>query len=124
MYYGYIVEKKAYIREQELRNTLLNLTENLGIGVYEGNKILEIKPVDINKGRAAEYLMSNQKLEFILAAGDDYTDEEMFSALPENAFSIKVGLGISKAKFQVDTVKEMRMLLHSLVTKVSKVKSD
>ncbi len=104
----------AYTREQELRNTLLNLTENLGIGVFEGNKILEIKPIDINKGRAAEFFIANEEWQFILAAGDDYTDEEMFSALPENAFSIKVGLGISKAKYQVDTVKEMRMLLKNL----------
>ena len=105
----------AYIREQELRNTLLNLTENLGIGVFEGNKILEIKPIDINKGRAAEFLMGEKEWEFILAAGDDYTDEEMFSALPENSYSIKVGLGISKAKYQVDTIKEIRLLLQSLV---------
>ncbi len=104
----------AYIREQELRNTLLNLTENLGIGVFEGNKIIEIKPVDINKGRAAEFFIDDRQWQFVLAAGDDYTDEEMFSALPENAFSIKVGPGISKAKFQVDNPNEMRMLLQNL----------
>jgi trehalose 6-phosphate synthase/phosphatase len=114
----------AYIREQELRNTLLNLTENLGIGVFEGNKILEIKPVDINKGRAAELLIGDEKWQFILAAGDDYTDEEMFSALPENAFSIKVGAGISKAKYQVDTPTEMRTFLKSLELKVTNVESD
>jgi trehalose 6-phosphate synthase/phosphatase len=105
----------AYIREQELRNTLLNFTENLSIGVFEGNKILEIKPVDINKGRSADFFIVEKQPEFILSAGDDYTDEEMFSALPENAFSIKVGPGISKAKFRVDNINEMRMLLKNLV---------
>ena len=114
----------AYIREQELRNTLLNFTENLGIGVFEGNKILEIKPVDINKGRAAELLMGEERWQFILAAGDDYTDEEMFSALPEDVFSIKVGPGISKAKYQVDTPTEIRILLQSLELKGTEVESD
>ncbi|MBN1974427.1 MAG: bifunctional alpha,alpha-trehalose-phosphate synthase (UDP-forming)/trehalose-phosphatase [Sedimentisphaerales bacterium] len=104
----------AYIREQELRNTLLNLTENLGIGVFEGNKILEIKPVDINKGRAADYFISDKFYQFILAAGDDYTDEEMFDTLPDEAYSIKIGQGISRAKFRVDTISEMRMLLKEL----------
>ena len=51
---------------------------------------------------------------FLLAAGDDYTDEEMFGVLPEKAYSIKVGLSISKARFNVDTVDEIRSLLKQL----------
>jgi trehalose-6-phosphatase len=27
------------------------------------------------------------------AAGDDYTDEDLFAALPEGAFTVKIGLG-------------------------------
>ena len=92
----------------------MNLTENLSIGVFEGNKILEVKPVDINKGRAADYFIENEEYKFILSVGDDYTDEEMFSALPENAFSIKVGPEISQAKFRVNTTNEIRMLLKKL----------
>ena len=105
----------AYLREQELRGTLLNLTENLDVGVFEGNKILEIRKVGVNKGRAAEFWISKQDWEFLLAAGDDYTDEEMFSVLPDSAYSIKVGISISKARFNVDTVNEVRSLLKELV---------
>ena len=105
----------AYLREQELRDALLNLTENLDVGVFEGNKILEIRNVGVNKGRAAEFWIAKQNWEFLLAAGDDYTDEEMFSVLPEGAYSIKVGLSISKARFNVDTVNEIRSLLKELV---------
>jgi trehalose 6-phosphate synthase/phosphatase len=104
----------AYIREQELRDTLLNLTENLDVGVFEGNKILEIKNVGINKGRAAEFWTVKKDWDFILAAGDDYTDEEMFRALPDGVYSIKVGISVSKAKFNVNTPKEIRMLLKEL----------
>ncbi len=105
----------AYLREQELRGALLNLTENLDVGVFEGNKILEIRNVGVNKGRAAEFWTAKQIWDFLLAAGDDYTDEEMFSVLPDGAYSIKVGISISKARFNVDTLNEIRSLLKELV---------
>ena len=104
----------ANIRGQELRGALVNLTENLDVGVFEGNKILEMKNAGVNKGRAVEYWTGNQKWDFLLAAGDDYTDEEMFRALPNGAYSIKVGLSISNARFQVDTLNEIRLLLKEL----------
>jgi trehalose 6-phosphate synthase/phosphatase len=104
----------AYLRVQELKSALLNLTENLDIGVFEGSKILEVKSMVVTKGRAAESWISKKKWDFILAAGDDYTDEEMFSALPEHAYSIKVGLAASKARFNVDSVKEIRFLLKKM----------
>ena len=106
----------AYIRTQELRDALLNLTAILDVGVFEGNKILEIKNRSINKGRAAELWLVNQDCDFIIAAGDDYTDEEMFTVLPETAYSIKVGVGISKARFNVDTIYEIRLLLEKMAT--------
>ena len=87
---------------------------NLNVGVFEGSKILEIRNLGINKGRAAKLYLEKQDWDFIIAAGDDYTDEEMFTVLPEEAFSIKVGVSISKAKFNVDTVYEIRLLLKEL----------
>jgi trehalose 6-phosphate synthase/phosphatase len=104
----------ANVRVQELRETLLNLTANLSVGVFEGNKIIEVKNLGINKGRAAELWLSQKKWDFLLAAGDDYTDEEMFTILPEKAYSIRVGLSISKARFNVDSVDEVKTLLREL----------
>jgi trehalose 6-phosphate synthase/phosphatase len=105
----------AYVRGQELRVALVNLTENLDVGVFEGSKILEVKSHAVNKGRAAEHWLAKQDWDFILAAGDDYTDEEMFSALPARAYSIKVGFTASNARFNVDSVKKIRLLLKSLL---------
>lgn len=104
----------AYLRVQELKSALLNLTENLNIGVFEGSKILEVKSMVVTKGRAAETWIAQKKWDFIMAAGDDYTDEELFGALPQHAYSIKVGLAASKARFSVDSVKEIRLLLKKL----------
>jgi len=105
----------AYVRGQELRGALLNLTENLDVGVFEGNKILEVRGAAVNKGRAAEFWTTKRDWDFLLAAGDDYTDEEMFRVLPDEAYSIKVGLNISKARFNVDSPNEIRSLLKELV---------
>ncbi len=68
----------------------------------------------VTKGRAAEIWIAQKKWDFILAAGDDYTDEEMFCALPEDAYSIKIGLAASKARFNIDSVKDIRFLLKKL----------
>ncbi len=105
----------AYVRGHELRGALVNLTENLDVGVFEGNKILEVKSQGVNKGRGAEHWLVEQDWDFILAAGDDYTDEEMFSVLPDEAYSIKVGFTASRARFNVDSVKEIRLLLKRLL---------
>lgn len=105
----------AYIRTQEVRDAILDLTANLDVGVFEGSKILEIRQLGINKGRAAERWLESEKWDFIVAAGDDYTDEEMFAVTPKSAYSIKVGIGISKARFNVDTVSDLRMLLWKLI---------
>lgn len=111
----------AYVRRQELRHALLNLTANLDVGVFEGSKILEIRKVGVNKGRAAEPWLEKGNWDFLLAAGDDYTDEELFAVLPDKAYSIKVGIHVSKARFSVDTVEEIRSLLKKLAgTKYAK----
>jgi trehalose 6-phosphate synthase/phosphatase len=105
----------AYVRGHELRGALVNLTENLDVGVFEGNKILEVKSQGVNKGRGVEHWLVERDWDFILAAGDDYTDEEMFSVLPDEAYSIKVGFTASRARFNVDSVKEIRLLLKRLL---------
>jgi trehalose 6-phosphate synthase/phosphatase len=51
----------------------------------------------------------------ILAAGDDRTDEDMFGALPPNAFSIRVGSGATAAKLRVESPRTLLGLLARLV---------
>ncbi|MBN2455515.1 MAG: bifunctional alpha,alpha-trehalose-phosphate synthase (UDP-forming)/trehalose-phosphatase [Sedimentisphaerales bacterium] len=106
----------ASLRIRELRDAVMNLTENLDVGVFEGNKILEVKNIGVSKGHAAERWLAKGKWDFVLAAGDDYTDEDMFSILPEDAYSIKVGYGISKARFNLDSVYALRGLLDQLTS--------
>jgi len=105
----------ASIRARELKDALLSMTANLNLGVMEGSKVLEIKDAVINKGRSALRCMSWEDWDFILAVGDDRTDEDMFAVLPAWAYSIKVGLGLSRARFSMGSHHEVRGLLGELV---------
>ncbi len=122
-HYRRVDPELASVRARELKETLLQLTANLNLGVLEGSKVIEIKNVGVNKGRAALRWISKKKWGFILAVGDDWTDEDVFAALPDRAFSIKVGLTPSKAEFNLTSHYEVRDLLKDLASNVLKVAS-
>jgi len=101
-------------RARELRETLMGLTANLNIGVLEGSKVIEVKNRGINKGRAASQWVFRDPWEFILAAGDDVTDEDIFAVTPDYAYSIKVGTGPTKARFTMTSHDDVVDLLEVL----------
>jgi trehalose 6-phosphate synthase/phosphatase len=102
------------VRAKELKETLLDLTANQGLDVLEGSKVIETKNAGVNKGRAALRWIGNSRKDFILGIGDDWTDEDMFSVLGESAYSIKVGFKASQAKYNLESVAEVRSLLEAL----------
>ena len=101
----------ADVRTKELENALLDLIANLNLGVLRGNKIVEVKNVSINKGRIASLLLNDYPSDFILAIGDDYTDEDIFSVLPEAAHTIKMGIGSTHAHYSIQSPGDVRQLL-------------
>jgi trehalose 6-phosphate synthase/phosphatase len=104
----------AAVRVAELKDALYFLTANLKVEVAEGNKIVEVKNAGINKGRAAASWIEEKKWDFMLAIGDDLTDEDLFRELPDSAYSIKVGLAPSTAKFRFKSQSDVRPLLKEL----------
>jgi len=102
-------------RARELKETLLGLTSNLEIGVLEGSKVMEVKNRGINKGRAALLWISREPWDFVLAIGDDLTDEDVFTLLPESAYSVRVGLLPTKAHFNIASQYEVTELLEELI---------
>ncbi|MBN2767339.1 MAG: bifunctional alpha,alpha-trehalose-phosphate synthase (UDP-forming)/trehalose-phosphatase [Paludibacteraceae bacterium] len=81
----------ASLREQQLFEALMIPCARLGLQIMRGNKIIEIKSPLHTKGSEARRLMATDDFDFILAIGDDTTDEDTFRELPSNAFTIKVG---------------------------------
>lgn len=102
-------------RVREFRDVLIYLTANLDLQVLEGNKVVEIKNAGVNKGKATLNWLNEGPYDFILAIGDDHTDEDIFNVLPTDAYSIKVGLGQTKAGFNVLTVEDVRSMLAEMV---------
>jgi trehalose 6-phosphate synthase/phosphatase len=102
------------VRVGELTDELVNLTANFDLQVLEGNKVIEVKNIGINKGRAALRWIAKEEWDFILAIGDDWTDEDVFHVLPEMAYSIKVGLRPSQAKFNLEAPSGVLSLLEEL----------
>ncbi len=107
--------KLGDLRARELTNDLLNLTSNLNLQVLEGSKVVEVKNAGVNKGRAALQWISRQEWDFILAVGDDLTDEDVFKVLPTTAWSIKVGFSASAAKFNLGSPIEVTALLKQMI---------
>ncbi len=113
-HYGRVEPGLGSLRARELRDELVDLTANLNLAVLEGEKAIEIKNASANKGRAAAQWISKGPWDFILAAGDDFTDEEVFSVLPEDAYSIRVNLTSSRAKYNVESYADIRTLVGDL----------
>ncbi|WP_167618932.1 bifunctional alpha,alpha-trehalose-phosphate synthase (UDP-forming)/trehalose-phosphatase [Maribellus sediminis] len=126
---GSLIEEKTYslvwhyrkadielgaLRALELVHDMSNLIFNQDLEIMEGKKVIEVKVSGINKGTAAaEFLMDNPA-DFIMALGDDWTDEFLFKELPESSHTIKVGTENSVAKYFLNNYKEVREFLDEL----------
>ena len=127
---GALIEEKAYslawhyrqcdhdlgnMRAQEIIEALDKKTAEAGLQLLAGDKVVEIKNAGINKGIAAKKWMTRQRYDFILAVGDDTTDEDMFKALGGNGITVKVGTNNTAATYFVNNYKEVRRLLERVL---------
>ncbi len=114
-HYRKVEESLGELRNSELINTLRYLVEDKGLQLLPGNKVIEVKSVEVNKGKASARLMQEQDYDFVVAIGDDHTDEDVFKVLPETAVTIKVGSQVSAARFYISNYVEVRGFLKDLV---------
>ena len=99
----------------ELVNTLENLLAGTELAVIHGNKVVEVRYAWANKGEVAAHLASRfRRKSFVLAVGDDRTDEDLFASLPRSAWTIRVGSGSTAARFRLAGPRDVRRLLRSL----------
>lgn len=98
------------LRSRELMNHLQYMLTNSNIKILEGNKVIEIKNSGINKGKAA-FKWLQEEYDFILAVGDDWTDEDTFDVMPDSAYTIKVGYSPTNARFNIESYENLRELL-------------
>ncbi len=104
----------AEIRMHELMEQLSHSITGKSLQIMEGNKVLEVKNDEINKGKATLKLIENNSYDFMLAIGDDFTDEDTFKALPSTAITLKVGFTETAAKYNIKSVESVISLLQKM----------
>jgi len=105
----------AELRAQQLINALISPCARLNLQIVPGNKIVEIKPPDYNKGSEVIRRLEKDTYDFVLAIGDDTTDEDMFRALPTDGISIKVGNFSPAAKYRIPLQSSVIPFLSKLI---------
>jgi trehalose 6-phosphate synthase/phosphatase len=107
--------EQADLRVRELDERLGELREDPPIDVVHGKKVIEVRVLGVSKGSVLlTWLARKPPAGFLLVAGDDQTDEEMFDRLPPTAWSIHVGSKSSRARFSLADPAALRSLLEQL----------
>ena len=99
---------------REMIDTLTNLTANLELVVFIGNRAVEVRSSKVSKGTFFQTHLAKETWDFILAMGDDWTDESLFSVLPPGSHSFRIGLSASTARFNLESAEDALQILERL----------
>ena len=105
------------LRAQQLVNALVSICTRQKLQILQGNKVVEVKSPDCNKGSEVERLLANRRYDFVMAMGDDTTDEDMFQALPAKAVTIKIGNVSKAANYNLPAQSDVLPFLQSMLRK-------
>ena len=97
---------------RELRLHLRELLIGTPLEVLPGDKVVEVRLRGVHKGVVLRGLIGPGDL--ALAIGDDRTDEDLFTALPEDAITVRVGRSPSAARYHLPDVMAVRAMLRTL----------
>ncbi len=105
------------LRAQQLIRSLVSICLQQNLEILQGNKVVEIKSPKYTKGSEVNRLLQHETYDFIMALGDDTTDDDMFRALPQEAITIKIGTASEYARYnilkQTDTLPFLLQLLNN-----------
>ncbi len=100
----------------ELMSVLEDMLSGSPVEILSGARVIEIRQQGVDKGRAFEFVNESEgPFDFIMATGDDRTDEDIFARMPEDAYSVKIGGGQSNARAAVGSPGSIRRLLRALI---------
>ncbi|HEX6563579.1 MAG TPA: bifunctional alpha,alpha-trehalose-phosphate synthase (UDP-forming)/trehalose-phosphatase [Chthoniobacterales bacterium] len=102
-------------KANRLTQELSALGANQPIKVRHGKKMVEVNAAEINKGAAvARVLEKLPDYGIAICAGDDLTDEGMFELTLPRLLTIKVGPGLTQARFRIADPAAFRQFLGNL----------
>ena len=98
-------------KARELTAELGVLLANDPVSVRHGRKIVEITRSTVSKGAAVARLLRHRSDDdLVLCAGDDETDESMFTLEAKHIISIKIGTADTRAAYRIPTPADFRSL--------------
>jgi trehalose 6-phosphate synthase/phosphatase len=112
----------ADMRMQDLVNSLIYPCTKHKLEIIDGTKVIEIKPVGVDKKTVIRHWLNKKKWDFIMAFGNDRTDEDLFEVLPKNAVSIRVGKSHTHASYTLKSHKEVTLFFQKLMEVTEKGK--
>ncbi len=96
----------------ELVATLEEMLAETELRATRGQKIVEVKLLAANKGEILAVITKTfSEPDFLLAIGDDRTDEDLFDRMPPEAWTVHVGNNRTRARFRISDPEEVRRLL-------------
>jgi trehalose 6-phosphate synthase/phosphatase len=120
-HYRNVDPELGFIRSRELLDNLHHMVRNSQLQIIDGNKVIEVRVSGIDKGSVAKKFLEENCCDFIMAVGDDKTDEDMFRMLADKAVTIKIGSGHTLAQYNLSSQMELLRLLNQLVHEVQEV---
>ncbi|CAN5242130.1 bifunctional alpha,alpha-trehalose-phosphate synthase (UDP-forming)/trehalose-phosphatase [soil metagenome] len=110
-HYRGVSDRMGFDRSRELIDLLEHLLPT-ELRLLDGQKVVEIKRTDTDKGKIAYQWATAQAYDFMLVMGDDQTDEDMFAALlGTTPYTIKIGTQPTYAHYRLDNVAQALALL-------------
>jgi trehalose 6-phosphate synthase/phosphatase len=106
--------EQASVLSKELSDHLLSITTNIGVQVLPGRKVIEVSNSGINKGELAMHWLSRKNYDFVLALGAGWSDELLFGTMPGHAWTIKVGMLKTDARYVLKKQQDVITLLQQL----------
>jgi trehalose 6-phosphate synthase/phosphatase len=111
-------------RARELLVAVEQLLRGSPAEILTGHRVIEVRASGVNKGAYVHELFANGKTgsHFVLAAGDDRTDLDIYNALPPGSIGVHVGRAQMRARemprdqFAVESPRAVRELLRALVS--------
>ena len=110
----------GFVQSRALHNSLLHLTNNTELQVIDGNRVIEVRSIGVDKGITALKLLDRFSPDFLFCLGDDTTDEDMFRILKDKGYTVKVGDGDTAAQYKLNSQTDVLPLLKKFLESVGR----
>jgi len=113
-HYRNVNPELGFIRSRESLDSLHHMVRNSNLQIIDGNKVIEVRISGIDKGVVTKKFLDRTAYDFVMAIGDDKTDEDMFRVIGDRGYTIKIGYGHTNAQYYISNQRDVLKILQEL----------